>query len=812
MRLRRGDAVALLLVFLLVAPQPGGGDGDAAAAAQMARSAAEQLADRLREVAVNLTHAHALQAALDGEVYGAQARAYSIPATLLRRQAKLAEQGLVGAAAPSLLRLRDAAAQAQPTPTAAAAPDAPVPGGQDDPGAAMRAQGVDADRLREAGVLREAALDADVKALDAAAAAPAGSVWTSMLRDAPVNLASSVVTMPQYCLRVGLPDFGPAYSDASHRGDVAHGVLGGLAPRFDEGQYPCLTRQGNMGQQSLDSALPIRCLTRLNARVLTCGSAEELVDAVRFLNASATLDGMLRTALEAPVSAGLLWHRIAYTRMGVERSFPAMVWTQGAKDAYERYDPRLQPWFWAAASAPRALVVVLDTGAAMEEFDRRDIALRLVSGVLRSAGPSDLVAFVAARDGASRVYACGNGTGQCGAPTPSSDGLRLCASQNQTLEWMLGGAADSFLDSSYGLCDLGHGVTLALELVRAEIDAWAQAAAKHPRAEVLVVASARGWAPSDRVRKTAQDLGVAVHAVSVGALGTSYERGWLKQLACGAAGNAGAFSHVPYRYIWQQVVGGWCRLAARKFVENERLVAVSALALSPSRGMPVLTLSAPFYEPAPSAAVAGQEAGVGARRIAGVVALDIAPGPVLQDLAQKMLEYLNTQFRDLRAAQDVVWWPHTHQHPPLELWVTDASGTVLAHPALPFDTHGFTHLRDLEGAEVYEALFGWWRTVAGELPPGECAGPLLFNASRIATRGSAGRGLWRVGRRVQQRFAFMMDVGALVEHLEAVLVIVLGADHTEVAVQPGAPDMCSTPGQAQLLNSHFTTVVVSVHV
>jgi hypothetical protein len=58
----------------------------------------------------------------------------------------------------------------------------------------------------------------------------------------------------------------------------------------------------------------------------------------------------------------------------------------------------------------------------------------------------------------------------------------------------------------------------------------------------------------------------------------------------------------------------------------------------------------------------------------------------------------------------------------------------------------------------------------------------------------------------------MMDVGALVEHLEAVLVIVLGADHTEVAVQPGAPDMCSTPGQAQLLNSHFTTVVVSVHV
>ena len=813
----------VLIAVLMFALGTGGDGEEDILLAELARAAADQLEARIREVAANVTHARVLQAALDGEVYGAQARSYSVNASLLRRQSQLAEEGLVAAAAPSLLSLRDEAAQAHKAemypPAQQQEPASQSGPGADDPGEAMRAQGVDADRLREAGVLREAALDADVKALDPAAAAPAGSVWSPMLKGATVSMASSVVTMPQYCLRVGIPDFGSAFSDESHRGDVAHGVLGGLAPRADQGQYPCLTRRKKMDgvgwilgggpeQQSLDSALPIRCLTRQNARVLTCGSAEELVDAVRFLNASATLDGTLRASLKAPPSVGLLWQRIAFARMGVERSFPAMVWTEGSKDAYERYDPRLQPWFWAAASAPRALVVVLDTGAAMEEFDRRDIALRLVSAVLRSVGPGDLVAFVAARDGAPRVFGCGIGAVQCGVPHETSHGLRLCASKNQTLEWMLAGATDSFRESSYGICNLGHGVSLALELIRAEIGTWEQAQAKHPRPEVLVVSSAHGWAPLDKVRKTAEDLGVAVHAVSVGAHGSSYERGWLTRLACGAAGNDGALSHVPYRYIWQQVAGGWYRLAARKYATNERLVAVSALGLSPQRGMPVVTLSAPFYELAPSS---GQEAEAGtalAQRVAGVVAMDIAPGPVLQRLAQKLVEDLEAQ---LRAAQDVVsgsldvvWWSRTHQEPLLQLWAVDASGTVLAHPALPFETHGFTHLRGIEGAEVYEALFGWWRKEAGSLQQGECAGPRLFNTSRIVQRGASRRGVWRAGRPVQ-RVAFMIDVGGLVEHLEAVLVLVFGGGHTGFAVQScqtretRACDMCRTTGQGLVL-------------
>jgi len=158
-----------VLIAVLLFALGTGGDGEVA---ELARAAAEHLAARIREVAANVTHARVLQAALDGEVYGAQARSFSVNASLLRRQARLAEEGLVAAAAPSLLSLRDAAAKAQARAAEMYPPaQQQEPASQsgpvaDDLGEAMRAQGVDADRLREAGVLREAALDADVKALD----------------------------------------------------------------------------------------------------------------------------------------------------------------------------------------------------------------------------------------------------------------------------------------------------------------------------------------------------------------------------------------------------------------------------------------------------------------------------------------------------------------------------------------------------------------------------------------------------------------------------------------------------------------------
>ena len=352
-----------------------------------ARSAAAELAGRFKAVADNVAQAHVLQGVLDGQTVGAQSREYSVPATLMRQQAALVAVGLVKAA-PSLLKLRDAAAARVQTQSVAT-----PPAQQSGSAETLRDLGINADLLNKAGVLREASLDADIQALDPNDTPPPGPVWSAIQSKGTVNLASSMVTMPQYCLRIGIPSFGSAYSDAFQRGDVAEGVLGGLAPRDGEGQYPCVTRRGKTEQQSLDRDLTVHCLTRQNVRVLTCGSSAELADAVRFLNASATLDDMMRALVLNSPSEGLIWQRIAHARMGVERSYPATAWTETSTEGYERYDARLAAWFAAAASAPRALVIVLDCSAAMEDFDRRDIGLRVASSLLRSLGPADLVAL-----------------------------------------------------------------------------------------------------------------------------------------------------------------------------------------------------------------------------------------------------------------------------------------------------------------------------------------------------------------------------------------------------------------------------------
>lgn len=245
---------------------------------QQAQRAAAELAKRIRLVSDNVTQAHVLQRVIGGEqgAFGAQAQTYSVPASLVLEQAKIAADSLV-AQAPSLLRLRDAAAQEHARqPEMRRQADGPE-ASPNTTGGTLQDASIDADQLREAGVLREASLDADVQALDPAAVPSAGSIWGPFLSRGLVNFASSVVTLPQYCLRIGIPSFGSAYSSPSYRGDLAEAILGGLAPKDGEGTYPCVTRNRNLEQQSLDASVPIYCLTRLNVRVLTCGSKTEMV-------------------------------------------------------------------------------------------------------------------------------------------------------------------------------------------------------------------------------------------------------------------------------------------------------------------------------------------------------------------------------------------------------------------------------------------------------------------------------------------------------------------------------------------------------
>ena len=759
-------------------------DGAGRSLLKDATEAAEQLSVRIREVTQHVTQAHILQAVLDGPAFGAQNHTSAVSAGLLSQQRRLAAERLLSAA-PSLLKLRDATAEAQQphSDVAVPSPRRQATGASQQPAdlvQALRRDGVDADTLSAAGVLREAGLDADVQSLDSTALPPTDSPWSVAGHEASV--AGSVVTMPQYCLRIGTPSFGPAYSSPLARDNIAEGLLGGLAPRADEGQYPCVTRNGKQEQQSLDSTLNILCFTRRNARVITCGSKAELIDIVRFLNASATLDGTMRGLLSAPLTPHntlasiVLWQRIAHADMGVERSFPGMVWRETSLDPYERYDSRLQPWFWAAASAPRALVVVLDTGAAMDEWDRHDLALRLVTAVFRSVGPADLIGLVIATDDQPLVFGCNFSA--VSAPAGAS-AQRLCATKNQTLDWMVQGAEAALSNASYGLCNLGQGLSSALQLLQNEASAWENSIASPgdngagargavdlglPRPEVLLVTSAHGWAPSESIRKQAAATasGTAIHGVSVGALGSGYERRWLRELACGSGG---ALSHVSYRYIWQQVVGGWYRLAERNLSleGSDRLVSVSALRLSASHALPVITLSSPYR---------GADS-----KLSGVVSIDVSPGPVFAQLS-----------RNLSVSMGISSWEDHGAY--FEMWAVDTSGIVLAHPALPHESRDFTHLRDLEGRRVHEDVFRLWRG-REQQQDDACLGPLDLTYRRIEETG--GKLRWRVGSTLS-RVAVLMKVDSLVEHLDVLLILVFTGNAASFqraagAVQAECPGM-----------------------
>lgn len=292
--------------------------------------------------------------------------------------------------------------------------------------------GVNADQLRSLNLLYDASLEADVKALN-----PSDNVRFA----ASVSTGRSVVTVPQYCVRVGRPLFGPSF-DTGHSGDLSKAVLGGMAPY--EGDYECLTEEKASRQPSLDPATTLHCLSRAGARVMSCGTASQMAALAVAINVTARLDSAMRGVLSDASATGIGWQRIAHVQSGMQRMFPAILFKQVVLPAYLRVDPRTEPWFNAAVYAPRALVVVLvrcpvllatmpgthekrssfqDTGAGMDEFDRSGIAMEFLDIFLRSLTASDSVAVVAGSGGSMQVWGCRAEAG-CGDPATTAEGLR----------------------------------------------------------------------------------------------------------------------------------------------------------------------------------------------------------------------------------------------------------------------------------------------------------------------------------------------------------------------------------------------------
>ncbi len=55
---------------------------------------------------------------------------------------------------------------------------------------------------------------------------------------------------------------------------------------------------------------------------------------------------------------------------GVHRVFPGHEWRRNFIGLHEDFDPRTRPWYVAASSGPKDVVMVLDSSSSMQQKDR----------------------------------------------------------------------------------------------------------------------------------------------------------------------------------------------------------------------------------------------------------------------------------------------------------------------------------------------------------------------------------------------------------------------------------------------------------
>mmetsp|Transcript_32861 Transcript_32861/g.73824 ORF Transcript_32861/g.73824 Transcript_32861/m.73824 type:complete len:740 (-) Transcript_32861:1127-3346(-) len=624
---------------------------------------AQGLGAQLLQVVNEAAAAQLLQGALRNATAGAEEINATVSADLVKT---LAQQGseLLASSASLALGLRDQASAALqhniPSALAAIQDDAEL----------LQAAGADADVLHASGALTEADVPSDVSAMK--------PVVDPRFR-APVTLDSSAVKIPQYCLRVGSPAFGSTYSN-NQVGDLRAAILGGLAP-LTGGKYECLGTDGNLRQPSLDPAVSIYCLTRVKAKVLLCSSAKQVAAAAALINATHSLEPWMRSTLGSAEAAshGVVWQSVALAGSGIERFYPGTVWMQQNLPGYERSDPRMQSWFLAAASAPRSLVLVLDTGGSMDEFDRQYMGKQVASSLVASLGPADSVALVLASKDLARVHGCGI-DGGCLVTNVSGSKGRLCAADNVTSEWIQQ-AASSWVPNS--IVNLGAALAAALDVL--ENEEAAGAASKQTKKEIVLITNGYSPPPPAAVSDRLVQLGASLHVITLGADSSAYEEAWMTGLAC--SGGAGSLARIPYRYAWQQELAERFAISSRKYKSADTMVAVSQLRVGGPHTQPLLTFSAPIFSSLLNFGGSSQQENT----LVAVAALSVSPQLALSSLQASLARLPGMQ--PLLLTTQVV-----------QMLAVDAGGRMLFSPSLSPSVSDFSYVYDVEGEQLTKLL------------------------------------------------------------------------------------------------------------
>ncbi|KAK1735864.1 voltage-dependent calcium channel-like protein [Skeletonema marinoi] len=111
---------------------------------------------------------------------------------------------------------------------------------------------------------------------------------------------------------------------------------------------------------------------------------------------------------------------------GLFRKFPGTV-----DEECGNYDPRLRPWFVAASSGPKDVVLVLDVSGSMSDYGRMDLAKEAAITVIKTLTISDRVAVIAFSDYAYQVHS-DSGTDLLVRATNENKNLLIDSIQNLT--------------------------------------------------------------------------------------------------------------------------------------------------------------------------------------------------------------------------------------------------------------------------------------------------------------------------------------------------------------------------------------------
>lgn len=261
--------------------------------------------------------------------------------------------------------------------------------------------------------------------------------------------------------------------------------------------------------------------------------------------------------------------------------YPAQEWGNDAAGKCSTYDPRLRPWYVAAASGPKNLVVMLDTSGSMGQASRLSIAKQAATAVVNALSFVDYFAIVEFSSTASPYE-----------------------------EYLVGATAESkekgaeFIDdlSSGGGTNFVAGFDYAFEILK-------RGRGSNCENVILFLTDGAAPDPSDTIAEHQKDFSTPVSIFSY-TLGSGASTAVPKKVACA---NSGMYQHVPdgSSAALDRAMGSYYEYFAQGLVEagvrwSEPYIDVAGLG-------PITTAAQAVYDDASSPP-----------RFLGVVGVDVA--------------------------------------------------------------------------------------------------------------------------------------------------------------------------------------------